>query len=245
MFLLCSRKDKKADRGSAFKRDKDLLISFYVRVRMEKPIQTFLLGHSGGNGCYSCKEALILLLLFAVALGTSQASRLTLHLAVVLSHLSYWTCILPMCREDLRQKKCFRTLFLVLKEFSVHRRGFPAVPPSIMNIFSLWSQLCLVLFPVSSLFSSEILGDTAGHKFHLKLCNVTHVLFGKYVVGFFTKHKAELRYFPIWGMKSFNLNWNVDLLIYCLWQTSSDFPSHKVFMVISQFMKQNYVFLST
>lgn len=213
---------------------------------MEKPIQTFLLGHSGGNGCYSCKEALILLLLFAVALGTSQARRLTpCTLQWFFPPCHTGTCILLMCREDLRQKKCFRTLFLVLKEFSVHRRGFPAVPPSIMNIFSLWSQLCLVLFPVSSLFSSEILGDTAGHKFHLKLCNVTHVLFGKYVARIFTKHKAELRYFPIWGMKSFNLNWNVDLLIYCLWQNSSDFPSHKVFMVISQFMKQNYVFLST
>lgn len=84
----------------------------------------------------------------------------------------------------------------------------------------------------------------------LEYSSCTHYLnnFDKYIVGVWKKLKAELQLilkFSCWGCGGLNLNHNIDFLMYSPVQNSSDFPVCEVFIVISQFMKQNYVSLST
>lgn len=77
---------------------------------MEKPTQTFILGHRGGNGCYSCKGVTDFAI--AIALGTSLAGRDTLHLVVVLSHLSSWDLHLPHVQRRFKTEEMLQNFVL-------------------------------------------------------------------------------------------------------------------------------------
>ena len=79
---------------------------------MEQPTQTFILCHSGGNSCYSCKGAIAFAIAICYCLRYPQAGRGTLHLAVVLFCLSSWQLHPPHVQTRFKKKEMLHKFIL-------------------------------------------------------------------------------------------------------------------------------------
>lgn len=94
--------------------------------------QTLILGHSGGNSCHSYKAA--------IAPATLRLAEAFYTWHWFFPSCQAGSCILLVCRQDLRDRKCFRNFSWVFKGLLCRQERIPAVPPGTVGIFSLWSE---------------------------------------------------------------------------------------------------------
>lgn len=104
---------------------------------MEQSIQIFILGYSSRNSCFSCKGAIAFAISICYHPMYHQAGRGILLLTAFFPACQAGSYILLTCRQDLRKRKCFRSMFLVLKELLGMQEGIQQF------IWVLWvSSVC-------------------------------------------------------------------------------------------------------